>query len=589
MMTLRTTAQAALLGFGLAALLAHAQPTEPFVYRVENSASYSNTIAQGSIFVVFGANFGPSQLVQANTYPLPSQLGGVTITVTSGPVTVTCPMVYATAGSAAAIFPSNVPVGTAMLTLSNNQQTTPFPTPVTVAPIAAGLYTLSSSGMGPGVFTGGDGAAKTFASSAKTGEIVTAWATGLGPVSGPANALPDAFAPFPGIEVFVGTQSANVLYAGRSGCCVGLDQISFQIPPGVQGCYVPVAVRAAGAISNFVSMPVMSNGGQCSDSAPTLPVSILDQASAGQSVRVAGLAVGEASLLQALGFSFKPYLAAKLSKLLRTKVSERDVGRLMAVQQLHNSRALNRILMKFGPQWKALNAAGKAAVQAAINPNQQGAAASFGQFSAASVLAVAFSELFPSEGTCTVFPNDVPRSAVGLDAGSSLSLSGPPGPWTLMPTGVGRYQVLFGSGMVGPGLAPGTYVITSSGGNDLGPFSVSLISGESVHWINKAGISSVDRSQPLTITWSGGPDPGYVAVGGYVVPNTAPTTGFVCVEDATKRSFTIPSFILSALPAATKGGLFVSPHLLSQGVSISGVDLAYFMNAGRDSQAVAFK
>ena len=256
----RTSARLVLLA-GLALFSTYAQTPGPFVFAVENSASYGGTIAQGSLFVVYGSFFGPPQLVQANTYPLPSQLGGVSITVTSGPVTVTCPMIYATAGSAAAILPSNVPVGTAELNLTNNQQETFLPTPVTVVASAAGIYSLSSSGEGPGVFTDTDGAPKTFTVSAKTGDIVTAWATGLGPVSGPANALPASFPPFSGVEVFVGNQPANLIYSGRSGCCVGVDQISFQIPPGIQGCYVPVAVRSGGTISNFVSIAVSSDGG----------------------------------------------------------------------------------------------------------------------------------------------------------------------------------------------------------------------------------------------------------------------------------------------------------------------------------------
>ena len=450
----RTSARLVLLAC-LAFLSAYAQTPGPFIYTVENSASYGATIAQGSLFVVFGSFFGPPQLVQADTYPLPTQLGGVSITVTSGPVTVTCPMIYATADSAAAILPSNVPVGAAKLTLTNNQQATFLPTPVTVVASAAGMFSLSSSGQGPGVFTGIDGAPKTFTASAKTGDIVTAWATGLGPVSGPANALPASFPAFSSVEVFVGTQPANVIYAGRSGCCVGVDQISFQIPPAVQGCYVPVAVRSGGTISNFVSIAVSSDGGPCSDPAPTIPVSIMNEAIAGHPVTAAALAAGPILVLLGLGFNLEVYRAAQLSVSCCTSRSHhQDLAKLILAGQ-HNRRGLMRALAKYGAAWKTLNATAKAAVQAMLNLNQDGAVAAFGSFSTPGALAAGLGGLFPSQGTCTSLPPRIPFPGEGMDAGTSLALSGQAGALTLTPNRIGQYQGLFGSAASGWNLTPG--------------------------------------------------------------------------------------------------------------------------------------
>ena len=110
---------------------------------------------------------------------------------------------------------------------------------------------------------------------------------------------------------------------------MALDQISFEVPAGVAGCYVPVAVRSGGTISNFVSIAVSSAGGPCSDTAPTVPVRIMNQASAGQPVKAAALAAGPVAVLRGLGFNEKLYLAETLSKLLRVKVSEADVAKLL--------------------------------------------------------------------------------------------------------------------------------------------------------------------------------------------------------------------------------------------------------------------
>lgn len=562
----------------------------PYIYSVENSASYGASVAPGSIFVVYGSNLGSGPVVQANTYPLPLALNGAAITVTSGSTTVSCPMVYAGSNTEAAVLPSSVPPGKAVMTVSYNGMATPYPTEFDVAPIAPGLYTLGSSGVGEGVFTSLDGSAKTFEATAKTGETVTLWATGLGPAGGPDNALPPTFPNFPGVEVFVGTQPATVIYAGRSGCCVGLDQISFVVPDGVLGCYVPVAVRSGTppqtAYSNFVSLAIGSAGGPCSDTAPTLPVSIMTQAIAGQPVAVAALAAGPVSVLTGLGFDERVYIAGKLSTLLHATVSVEDVTRLLHAQQNHNQRAFRKVMTKYAASWKALGPAAKTAVQAALTPNQEGAVAGLGRFTSPAGVAAAVGGLFPSQGTCTSFPSaSMSRIAIGLDAGPSLALSGQAGSFTMALTRTGEYQTLFGNTPGGRDLPPGTYKITGSGGRDVNAFSATLNVAGNLVWTNKAAISTVDRSQSLTIAWTGGTSPGYVLIGGYV---NGGQVGFVCSEDVTKGSFTIPSFILSTLPAAS-GGMFVSLNPLSQQISIPGVDLAYFMDGSNDAKSLGYR
>src|ERR1700722_16813061 len=184
---LLTDIRTALLWCAFLALPAMAQPNPPFVFSAENSASYAGTIAQGSLFIVFGANIGPAKLIQASSLPLPPQIRGTAITVTSGSITIACPMVYSAMDVAAAVLPSNVPPGSATLTLTYNGRSTPFPATGDVVPSAGGI------------FTGIDGSVKTFAGTAKNGETVTAWATGLGPIGGSDNVIPLAFPNFPGV------------------------------------------------------------------------------------------------------------------------------------------------------------------------------------------------------------------------------------------------------------------------------------------------------------------------------------------------------------------------------------------------------
>jgi uncharacterized protein (TIGR03437 family) len=581
-----------LSSFAVLVLPMSAQFNAPVVFSTENSASYDAAIAQGSLFVVFGANIGPAQLAQAASYPLPMQVGGTSMTVTSGSTTLACPMVYSVAGQAAAVMPSNTPPGRVSVMLTYNGQPTPFPAQANVVPSAVGIFSVSSSGLGPGVVTALDGSLKTFAVAAKNGETVIAWTTGLGPITGPDNVVPSTFPSFPGVEVFVGTTAAKVVYAGRSGCCAGVDQIAFDVPAGVTGCYLPVVVRSGGRISNFVSVAVNSSGASCSDTAPTLPITVMNRATAGQPVNIAALAAGPVSVLRALGFHQEHAVAEKLSSILHVKVSPQDVAGLLQANQ--DKRSLARVMAKYAAAWKALDPAAKAAVRRAVNLTQEGASAAFGQYSTPGTLAAAVGGLFPSQGTCTVF-NLADESlgssnGKGLDAGTSLALSGPAGAWTLTARGTGQYQVMFGSAPAGPNLPTGTYAISGTGGREAGAFNATLNVSGNVLWTNKAAISAVDRSQPLTVTWMGGTIPGYVLLGGYSEASGMGHAGFICAEDTSKGSFTVPSFILSALPQTTTGGLiFIGPHPLSRVVSVPGVDLAYFIDGSSDSKSVAFR
>src|SRR5262249_4318952 len=67
------------------------------------------------------------------------------------------------------------------------------------------------------------------------------------------------------LDVRVAGAVANVISTHRSDTLAGIDEIVIQIPPSVQGCSVPVAIRAAGMVSNYTTIPVHDGGGPCSD------------------------------------------------------------------------------------------------------------------------------------------------------------------------------------------------------------------------------------------------------------------------------------------------------------------------------------
>ena len=65
--------------------------------------------------------------------------------------------------------------------------------------------------------------------------------------------------------MYVGNVKADVTSQSRADCCNGVDQIQFTVPAGVQGYYVPVAVKIGAMVSNFATVSISPEGSVCSD------------------------------------------------------------------------------------------------------------------------------------------------------------------------------------------------------------------------------------------------------------------------------------------------------------------------------------
>ena len=227
---------------------------------VVNAASFARpglpqgAIARGSIFSVFGQNVGLGGATVVDEFPLADSLGGVSIAVSQGDRTVAAIPLFVSAGQINAILPSDAPLGKASLQVTNGVRRL-NPVPVEIVDSQLGVFTANGTGFGPGI-------AQNFVSQteqpinapsipATRGQVITIWATGLGPVS-----FPDNEAPVPGnlpvdLRVWIGgvlVDPADLLYFGRSPCCAGVDQIIVRIPQNAPlGCYVPLELQAAGS------------------------------------------------------------------------------------------------------------------------------------------------------------------------------------------------------------------------------------------------------------------------------------------------------------------------------------------------------
>ena len=136
-------------------------------------------IAQGSLFVVKGSNLGPATYTQATSFPLPGSVGGTSITVTVTGTTVNAIMFYSLASQAAAILPSETPIGTGTLTLTYNGQISTAP--ITVVQNNIGIYTVNQTGLGDAVaFLNSDSQLVTPTHAANPGDVSSFGAPGWG-------------------------------------------------------------------------------------------------------------------------------------------------------------------------------------------------------------------------------------------------------------------------------------------------------------------------------------------------------------------------------------------------------------------------
>lgn len=538
---------------------------------VTNAASYalpelpSGALARGGMIVIKGNNLGPNPLQIISEFPLPLALAGTSVKATVGGTTVDLYMIYTSTRQLAAILPSQTPEGTGTLTVTYNGQTSAT-APIRVVRSAFGIFTLNQGGSGPGVFqnanSGTDQPINTLTVGARPGQLVIIWGTGLGPVT-----ENEATGPRPGdmtgvpVEVYVGGRRADVTYRGRSGCCAGIDQIVFTVPQGVEGCYVPVVVKIGDIVSNFTTMSVSSRAGSCTD------LSGFSGSQIETAQRNGNLRIGGVSLVRTV-----------------TKISVPGFG---SIESKADAGAASFFRYNFDDLLRAQGIGG-------------------GGFTS-TVL-----------GSCTVFSVrgqsqggvvDVVRP-VELDAGPVINVNGPKGAKQLTRQQGGVYAATLSSGgpnipgIPGGGTAveyldPGTYRIDNgsggSGANAVGAFTASITIPQLLNWTNMDAVETVNRAAGQQITWTGGDPNGYVYIFGLSSSGASAnsvSSVFYCTERTSAGQFTIPSYVLSTLPATTGQNFgFLSVNNVVNPVSFTapGLDVGAITATAGASKTVTFR
>ena len=169
-------------------------------------------------------------------------------------------------------------------------------------------------------------------------------------------------------------------------------------------------------------------------------------------------------------------------------------------------------------------------------------------------------------------------SITGLDPGT-VTVTGPNGlSLTLPPSQLG-IKGMFASTLSSTAIPQtgGTFTFQGSGGADVGSFTAVLdFSDPLLSWTNPDVATTIDRSQNLKVTWTGGNADSYVYVTGVSTSKATSTTssvtlGFTCLVKASDGQVTVPSYILSALPPGS-GGLTIQNDIYAK-FSASGLDL----------------
>ena len=493
----------------------------PLIYNrsIYNAASYlpagvpAGAIAQGSIFTVFGANLGPSTPAGPSGFPLQTNLGGVVLNVIQGSTTVPAIPLYVSATQINAIMPSMAPTGTASLQVVYHNARSNM-SPIRITSSAMGIFTALGTGLGPGAVenfvTAANQPLNLPTVSAKPGQLVTLYGTGLGPITTPDTEQPPAGNLPIKVEVFVGGISAAVAYSGRSPCCSGIDQVVFTVPANAPtGCWVPVYVRTAGTVvSNFISMAIASSGGTCSNSTfPVISSYFLNGGKLGAAI------VARANTYEDIGVTAPVNVTADY--------------------HLSFGFALSPSALPFNPAMT-----------------------------------------LPPPGTCTVYAeqgellntNPLPGSlppATSLNLGPPFVLTGPNGMRMLTNTFSGPVRAGYLGGLITNNilpnslyLNPGPYTVTGFGGTDVGAFSTSFTIPQPLTWTGEDQLETVNRTQPLTLAWTGGSsgDLNFIVGVGEDLPTNS-TDVFVCVVPPGGTSFTVPSDMLSNLPVSRSNPL----------------------------------
>lgn len=526
---------------------------QPRVDALQNNYSFllpsdpNYGIARGSIFIIYGENLADTSTgLQSSTQApfLQTTLEGVSAQVTVNGVAADVLWYYVTPTQLGGILPSATPAGDGTIVVRNNGQSSD-PAPIRVVESAFGILTLDGSGRGAAAVYDTGFQFLTASNSAKPGDFIQLFGTGLGPVAADET-MQTPPVDLTGIQVNVeiGGVPAAVLFRGR--IFPGLDQVNVEIPQppaGVAqqssrffGCNIPIQVRIGGLASNLATIPIAPSGGNCP--APS------GGGGGGGGGSTSDLSISQAEIDRWVAAGVYRQGGVALTRATSYAVTD-DIVNGGTSTTVTTSDTLSATFNSItGPDLAKL-------------------------FTIGSTPGVPT----PTAGECVVTvgipANPVPNLVfTSLDAGPAVSADGPNGtrsaPRMTGADGSLLYSATIGAGVGADFVSPGVYRLSGTGGPQVGAFSGDINVAPDLVWTNRAQAEVVDRSQPLTVAWSGGEPTTLVsiqgtstvintagaAVGGAVEQGVSTAGSFTCWANNPAGSFTIPAGVLSQIPAS---------------------------------------
>jgi adhesin/invasin len=232
---------------------------------VLNAASYSlqTPVAPGTIVSIFGSNLtDASGVLQAQGFPLPTELGGTSVTIGGEAV----PLLVVTSGQINAMLPFDLAVNTSVPVVVTRHNAVSAPQPVSMVSSQPGMFTQSANGQGAGivviVHADGSQVVAGSANPAKAGDVLVIYCAGLGDVTprlsagtpAPPSPLSKTIDP---VTVTIGGVSGAVFFAGPSPGFTGLYQVNATVPSGIAASQTaPLVLSQGGRASATVTIPI---------------------------------------------------------------------------------------------------------------------------------------------------------------------------------------------------------------------------------------------------------------------------------------------------------------------------------------------
>ncbi len=225
------------------------------IQAVTDAAAFGPRVAPGSIATIFGSNLASSTF-QAPSYPLPTSLGGTSVTVGN----TAAPLFYVSNTVINFQVPSATAAGSATVTVTAPGGTSSAFSFTVIAEAPA----IFQSGVNHAVAQNQDGSTNSDSAPAAGGSVITVYFTGVGPVTNPVT--DGAAAPTSPLSyssstnsATISASSATVQFLGLAPTFAGVGQANIVVPSLPTGDY-PLVLTINGIVSTSAVVSVSGSG-----------------------------------------------------------------------------------------------------------------------------------------------------------------------------------------------------------------------------------------------------------------------------------------------------------------------------------------